>query len=223
MFNRYLFLVFLIINVFDLKSQLSLGGGVNSIAVIDIKNPYLGFNLLGEYREDDLGYFAKFYSTLPQNDSQSILFLDPIDPNEPFSYDLNITTNYRYNVLEFGKKYFFGKDLDFGFGGYLSSHFALIMNIVNAKTDKFDETRYKLPFGYSEKGKIYGIAGGVNAGAQYAFYYGTYFMDFGLNYIITAIPSKDLAQQQYMQNFSSYRQLFFVFNFGIKKTIFNTY
>ncbi len=223
MFVRITIICLFLLNLYSLNSQVSIGGGFNSIAVLDVKNPYVGINLLGEYREDDLGYFAKFYTTLPQFDSRSSLALDPIDPNEQYFYDLNVSTNYKYNVLEFGKKYFYGKDLDFGFGGYLSSHLSLIMNTVNVQADKFDETRYKLPFGYSDKGKIYGIAAGLNAGAQYAFYYGTYYIDFGLNYIITAIPSKTLSQQQYMQNFSSYRQLFFVFNIGIKKTIFSTY
>ena len=223
MFVRITIICLFLLNLFSLNSQVSLGGGFNSIGVIDVKKPYLGLNLLGEYREDDMAYFIKFYSTLAQDDSQSLISLEPNDPNEPYNFNVNVLTKYKYNVLEFGKKYYYGKDLDFGPSGYLSSHFALIMNTVNAKVDNFDQNRFKLPIGYSDKGKIYAIAAGLNAGAQYAYFYGTYYIDFGLNYIISAFPSTSLSQQEYMQNFSSYRQLFFVFNIGIKKTIFSTY
>ena len=222
MFVRITIICLILLNLFSLNSQVIIGGGFNSIGVLDIKKPYLGLNLLGEYREDEMSYFIKFYSTLPQYDSQSLISLEPNNPNEINSLDVNVLRNYKYNVVEFGKKYYYGKDLDFGPAGYLSSHFALIMNTVKAKVDDFDQNRYKLPYGYTDKGKIYAVSAGLNAGVQYAYFYGTYFIDFGLNYIISYFPSTSFSQQ-HMQNLSSFRQLFFVCNIGIKKTIHSTY
>jgi hypothetical protein len=222
MLSRVVFIFLVVLNVFVVKSQLTIGGGLSSIGAIDVKNPYLGFNLLGEYREDDMAYFARFYSTLPQFDSDKIIQMDAINSNEEINLDLNGRVNYNYNVLELGKRNFYGKDLEFGFAGYMSSHFSLIMNTLSFKSDAFDQSRYKFPDGYVDKAKIYALAGGVNLGAQYALFYGTYFLDFGLNYVLMARPNQSFSQEQF-QNFNSYRQFFFVANFGFKKTIFNSY
>jgi len=125
MMLRVTFIFLVVLNVFGVKSQLTLGGGLSSVGAIDVKNPYVGFNLLGEYREDDMAYFTRFYSTLPQFDSKTIIHMNPLNPNEEINLDLNGTVNYNYNVLEFGKRNFYGKDLEFGFAGYMSSHFSI--------------------------------------------------------------------------------------------------
>jgi hypothetical protein len=222
MLSRVVFIFLVVLNVFGVKSQLTLGGGLSSVGAIDIKNPYVGINLLGEYREDDMAYFARFYSTLPQFDSDTSVQMFNINKDENLNFFLNGTTNYNYNVLEVGKRNFYGKDLEFGFAGYMSSHFSLIMNTLSFKNEAFDQSRYKFPDGYVDKAKIYALAGGINLGAQYALFYGTYFLDFGLNYVLMARPSQSLSQDQF-QKFNSYRQFFFVANFGFKKTIFNSY
>ena len=169
-----------------------------------------------------MAYFARFYSTLPQFDSDTSVQMFNINKDENLNFFLNGTTNYNYNVLEVGKRNFYGKDLEFGFAGYMSSHFSLIMNTLSFKNEAFDQSRYKFPDGYVDKAKIYALAGGINLGAQYALFYGTYFLDFGLNYVLMARPSQSLSQDQF-QKFNSYRQFFFVANFGFKKTIFNSY
>jgi hypothetical protein len=222
MLSRVVFIFLVVLNVFGVKSQLTLGGGLSSVGAIDIKNPYVGINLLGEYREDDMAYFARFYSTLPQFDSDTSVQMFNINKDENLNFFLNGTTNYNYNVLEVGKRNFYGKDLEFGFAGYMSSHFSLIMNTLSFKNEAFDQSRYKFPDGYVDKAKIYALAGGINLGAQYALFYGTYFLDFGLNYVLMARPNQSFSQEQF-QNFNSYRQFFFVANFGFKKTIFNSY
>lgn len=196
------------------------GGGLNSIGVIKIKQPYLGYNLVGEYKLDDMAYFAKFYSTLPQNDSETLIQMEPLNPEELINLQLSGLSRYNYNVLEFGKKNFYAQDLDFGPAGYLSSHFSLIMNTMRLKTDGFDESRYRFPDGYVDKARIYSLAAGINLGVQYAFFHGTYYLDFGLNYTLIARSSNSFQQMQQYSTFNSYRQLFMVFNLGFKKTIF---
>lgn len=220
MLNKFsvLFLFISITSIF--YSQVIVGGGFNSIGAVNIKQPYLGINLLGEYRNDDMAYFAKFYTTLPQNDSETFIQMEPLNPEELINLQLNGLSRYNYNVLEFGKKNFYGEDLDFGPAGYLSSHFSLIMNTLRLKTDEFDESRYRFPDGYVDKARIYSLAAGINLGAQYAFFHGTYYLDFGLNYTLIANSSNSYNQMQQFSSFNSYRQLFFVFNLGFKKTIF---
>jgi hypothetical protein len=71
-----------------------------------------------------------------------------------------------------------------------------------------------------DKARIYSLAAGINLGAQYAFFHGTYYLDFGLNYTLIANSSNSFNQMQQFSSFNSYRQLFFVFNLGFKKTIF---
>lgn len=223
MLNKFAFLLLFILNISVFHSQLILGGGFNSIGAVNIKQPYLGANLLGEYRDDDIAYFAKFYTTLPQKDSETLIEMEPLNPEELINLQLSGLSRYNYNVLEFGKKNFYGQDLDFGPAGYLSSHFSLIMNTLSLKTDEFDESRYRFPDGYVDKSRIYSIAAGINLGAQYAFFHGTYYLDFGLNYTLIASSSNSFQQMQQYSSFNSYRQLFFVFNLGFKKTIFNVF
>jgi hypothetical protein len=223
MLNKFAFLLLFILNISVFHSQLILGGGFNSIGAVNIKQPYLGANLLGEYRDDDIAYFAKFYTTLPQKDSETLIEMEPLNPEELINLQLSGLSRYNYNVLEFGKKNFYGQDLDFGPAGYLSSHFSLIMNTLSLKTDEFDESRYRFPAGYVDKSRIYSIAAGINLGAQYAFFHGTYYLDFGLNYTLIASSSNSFQQMQQYSSFNSYRQLFFVFNLGFKKTIFNVF
>jgi hypothetical protein len=223
MLNKFsvLFLFIFITSAF--YSQLIVGGGFNSIGAVNIKQPYLGINLLGEYRNDDMAYFAKFYTTLPQNDSQILIPMESLKTDELLNLQLSGFSKYNYNVLEFGKKNFYGEDLDFGPGGYLSSHFSLIMNTLNFDPDNFDVSRYRFPDGYVDKARIYSLAAGVNLGGQYAFFHGTYYIDFGINYTLIASSSNSFNQMQQFSSFNSYRQLIFVFNIGFKKTIFSTY
>ncbi len=224
MLKRFYILCLFLMYVSVLKAQVFLGGGLNSVAAFGIKNPYLGMNLLGEYRQDDLSYFVKYFTSLPQTDSQVLIPMDDVIAGDFTSnYTLNSNLTYRYSVLELGKRYYYGKDLDFGPATYFSSHLALIMNEIKLKNDSFDETKYRLPSDYIEKGKLYALAAGLNAGLQYSFYYGTFFADCGLNYVITVLNSPTILQQSSINDFSSFKQLFFVFNFGFKKTIFVNY
>jgi hypothetical protein len=78
MLNKFSVLILFIFITSVFYSQLIVGGGFNSIGAVSIKQPYLGINLLGEYRNDDMAYFAKFYTTLPQNDSQILIQMDPL-------------------------------------------------------------------------------------------------------------------------------------------------
>jgi hypothetical protein len=223
MLNKVALLFLLVINISVLDAQLMLGGGLNSVGALNIKQPYIGVNLLGEYRDDDMAYFAKFYTTVPQNDSETLIQMEPLNPEEMINLQLNGFSRYNYNVLEFGKKNFYGQDLDFGPAGYLSSHFSFIMNTLSLKTESFDDSRYRFPDGYVDKSRIYSLAAGINLGAQYAFFHGTYYLDFGLNYTLMASSSNSFQQMQQYSTFNSYRQLFFVFNLGFKKTIFNVF
>jgi hypothetical protein len=212
-------LFFVFFYSFALNAQVTIGGGLNSVAAFGIKNPYLGLNFQGEYREDDLAYFAKFYTTLPQNDAKFQISMDPINSNDSLSLSLPATLKYRYNVLELGKRYYWGKDLDFGPSAYGSSHFLLMMNSAKLSDDiTFDKSRYQYPSGYVNKGKVFAVGIGLNAGVQYAFYYGTYFADLGFNYIFTALPNNEVASLV-----TTFKQVFFVFNIGFKKTIFTDY
>jgi hypothetical protein len=218
MLNRILLTVILIFTLNGYNSQVSIGGGFNSVAAFGIKNPYLGMNLLGEYRQDDLAYFARFYSTLPQNDAAIYVSMTPLNSNDSLTLNLNGNLTYSYNALEFGKRYYFGKDLDFGPSAYLSTHFSLLMNTVKVKTDSFDETRYSFPTGYVDKGRIFAFALCGTAGAQYALYYGTYYFDLGINYILTGLPNNEVASAA-----TTVKQLFFTFNVGFKKNIFTNF
>ncbi len=215
---KYSFLsVIFILSVFKMNSQVSIGGGINTVAAFGVKNPYVGFNLLGEYREDDLSYFVKYYNTFKQNHTAVAISMISLDQNDSISLNLNGNLTYGYSVFEFGKRQYFAKDFDFGPAVFYSSHFALMMNPVGVITDKFDEKRYKFPDDYTNKGKLFALAIGLNAGTQYSFYYGTYYLDIGFNYILNTLPNNYLASN------INPNQLFFAFNLGFKKNIFTNF
>jgi len=93
------------------------------------------------------------------------------------------------------------------------------MNTVGFKSESYDKSKYKIPDGFVDKAKLYALAGGINLGAQYALFYGTYFLDFGVTYVLMSRSSQSLQNEAQFPHFiNSYRQFFFLPIFEFKKT-----
>lgn len=211
--------VFLIVLAFFLTtnyshSQLYLGGGANSVLAFGIKSPYTGLHLFGEYLDVDQSYYGKFSSTLYKSESDVLISLTPLDPN---ALELGSTTGkikFNYSNFEFGKRRYFGDDLEFGLSGFGGTHANVGINQLRLQADSYDTQTYTLGSLDNTKGSILSLAFGLNGGIQNAFYFGTFYVDAGLNYVLTALPSNDFAAST-----TSFKSLFFVFNVGFKKRI----
>ncbi len=215
-FSKTVLLFFLFFISYRANAQLSLGGGLNSVVAFGIKKPYLGIHLFGEYREDEQSYYAKLSSTLSQTELSGTLDLQSNIPNDTSSFAavVDASQTFKYTNIEVGKRYYFGRDLDFGLSGYGGSHFNLAINSVNLKTGSFDNTHYSLPSDTPYTGHILGVGVGLNGGVQYGFYFGHLYFDAGFNYLLTAMPSNALASSS-----TSIKQVVFVFNLGFKRTL----
>jgi hypothetical protein len=213
-----LFKIFIIIFVssysFHSFSQLAIGGGLNSVVAFGVKKPYAGMHLFGEMREDDQSYYVKLSSTLKQVILQDTIDLTPIDETLSMG-STNIDLTFKYTNIEVGKRYYFGQDIDFGFSAFGGSHVSLIFNKASIRPGNYDESLYQEPV--SETGNVLSLAVGLNGGVQQAYYFGTLYFDAGLNYLITAIPSNQLASDCISNGIV--RSVSFTFNIGYKRSI----
>jgi hypothetical protein len=115
-------------------------------------------------------------------------------------------------VLEFGKRYYFGDGYESGFGFYGGSNLSIVFNKVRYDLDEYDKELYDSAMDEDEIGSIVGLAFGLNGGIKNSFYFGTIFLDAGINYSIFAIKSPNLSSTP-----TNYSSLFFAFNLGIRK------
>lgn len=189
------------------------GGGINSIVAFGVKKPYIGLQVLVEKREEDQSLYGKISSTLPQKEADLLITLDPVDVTKS-PLDVSTHLTYNYTNLEFGKRYYYSDDIDFGYSFFGGSHIALTFNQLKLVTASYDRSQYIFPSAQPTRGSIFALAVGLNGGFQKGFYFGTIYADAGLNYYLRAIPSNDLASYT-----TSFKSLNFVFNVGFKRTI----
>ena len=197
----------------SLNAQLMIGGGVNSIVAFGVKKPYFGLQIQVEKRDEDQSFYGKISSTLSQKEDDMLITLDPIDETKS---QLDVPTHimYNYTNLEFGKRYYYGDDIDFGYSLFGGSHITLTFNQLRLVTSSYDKNQYIFPSAQATRGSIFGLAAGLNGGIQKGYYFGTIYVDAGLNYYLRAIPSNDLASYT-----SSFKSVNFVFNVGFKRTL----
>ena len=214
-----LFKIFVIIFLssysFHSFSQLAIGGGLNSVVAFGVKKPYPGLHLFGEMREDDQSYYVKISSTLKQASLQGNLALEPILA-ETDTASTSVDLMFKYTNIEVGKRYYFGQDIDYGFSAFGGSHVSMIFNKASIRPGNYDKSMYQTPI--SESGSILGLAVGLNGGVQQAYYFGTIYFDAGLNYLITAIPSNQLASDC-ISTYGLVKSVSFTFNIGYKRSI----
>jgi hypothetical protein len=212
---KIFFIIFVSSYSFHSFSQLAIGGGFNSVVAFGVKKPYPGLHLFGEMREDDQSYYVKISSTLKQASLQGTIDLEPIiDTLELGSTIADLT--FKYTNIEVGKRYYFGQDIDYGFSAFGGSHVSMIFNKASISPRDFNKSLYQTPV--SESGSILGLAVGLNGGVQQAYYFGTIYLDAGLNYLITAIPSNQLASDC-ISTYGLVKSVSFTFNIGYKRSI----
>ncbi len=195
-------------------SQFSLSGGPSLIKPFWIRGVYPGFHITGELNDDDVNTIYGRLSFFPsQKGATSQVILTAYDFNTvPFQKQINSTEKYNYTVLEFGKRYYFGDGYESGFGFYGGTNFNVVFNKVSYELEDYDKTLYDSGIGEDENGSIVGFALGLNGGIKNSFYFGTIFLDAGLNYSIFAVKSPNLSGTP-----GNYSSLFFAFNVGIRK------
>jgi hypothetical protein len=209
--------VFIFLSSYSFQSfaQLAIGGGLNSVVAFGVKKPYAGMHLFGEMREDDQSYYVKLSSTLKQASLQGTIDLTPIDETLEMG-STNADLTFKYTNVEVGKRYYFGQDIDYGFSAFGGSHVSLIFNKASIRPGDYDESLYQKPA--SETGNVLSLAVGLNGGVQQAYYFGTLYFDAGLNYLITAIPSNQLASDC-ISTYGLVKSVSFTFNIGYKRSI----
>ncbi|MGV3631624.1 MAG: hypothetical protein ACO1O6_10465 [Bacteroidota bacterium] len=199
---------------FPFFSQFSISGGPSLLKPFGIRSTYPGFHLSAEFNDDDVTTLYGRFSFFPSQKGQSTqVILTAYDFNtQPFQMQINSTEKYNYSVLEFGKRYYFGDGYESGFGFYGGSNLNIVFNKVRYDLDEYDKEKYDAGVNEDEVGSIIGFAFGLNGGIKNSFYFGTLFLDAGINYSIFAIKSPNLVNTP-----GNYSSLFFAFNFGIRK------
>jgi hypothetical protein len=196
--------IFCISSYQSIHSQIHVGVGVDGIKGFTVRNPYTGMSLLLEKQEDVHSIYARFCSTLSKNEEQEYLIDDTIKGN----------LTYRYNTLEIGRRKFYGKDLEYGFGFYTAEHVTISYNRVGINLLN-SPSNYSLPSSIHPSGNILSFAIGANAGIQFAFVRGIVFAEIGFNYSLTGgMPNNETAQKS-----GSYSGITFTGSIGVKKTL----
>lgn len=206
-----LFIGFLIPAFF---SQLSVSAGPSLLKPFGIPSLYPGFHLSAEFNDDDVNTIYGRFSFFPSRKGETgLATLTAYDQNTtPFLTQVDSEEKYNYSVLEFGKRFYFGDGYESGFGFYGGSNLSIVFNKIRYELDDYDKTLYESSIDEDEVGSIVGMAFGLNGGIKNSFYFGTIFLDAGINYSIFAIKSPNLSNTP-----ANYSSLFFAFNLGIRK------
>ena len=86
------------------------------------------------------------------------------------------------------------------------------INKLRYELDDYDEKLYYSETDVERPASIIGFALGLNGGIKNSFYFGTLYLDAGLNYSLIAIKSPNMNDVP-----SNYSNIFFGINIGIRK------
>ncbi len=205
-------------------AQTGVNGGITMIKGFGTPKAYPGIHLGVEIpRDDQVSYFGRITGTLSnKNDNVRTVNVEAIDPTTTFpsAKTIDYETKMNYTNIEGGTRYYFGNGYDYGWSAYGGSMFMLSINTVRAKFGDYDQSLYKLPDGFTDKGRIIGLNLGLNAGVKNHFSFGMLYFDMTLAYSLYAIPSNSLAAGQSSANGGLFTPLTFSFNLGFRKDLY---
>jgi len=203
------------------RAQTGVSGGLTMIKGFGIPKAYPGIHIGVEIpRDDEVSFYGRVTATLSNATSeQSTTNVEARDPTTTFPNVKQINYNVKMNYinLEGGTRYYIGNGYDYGWSAYGGSVFMLSINSVKANYQDYDEDKYALPDGMTERGRILALNLGLNAGVKNHFMFGMLYFDMTLGYALFAIPSNEIANQGGGQLYSP---LTFGFNFGFRKDLY---
>ncbi|MCE3294462.1 MAG: hypothetical protein K0R65_176 [Crocinitomicaceae bacterium] len=199
---------------FSFFSQFSVSAGPSLLKPFGIPAAYPGFHISGEFNDDDANtLYARFsFTPYKKGDQDSAVILAYDMNTSPFVAQVGSREKYNYTVLEFGKRYYFGDGYESGFGFYGGSNLNIVFNKVRYELDDYNKSLYYTENDVEQTGSIVGFALGLNGGIKNSFYFGTIYLDAGINYSLLAIKSQNLQTVP-----TNYSNLFFALNIGIRK------
>jgi hypothetical protein len=203
------------------RAQTGVSGGFTMLKGFGIPKVYPGIHLGVEIpRDDEVSFYGRVTATLSNaSGEESSINVEARDPATTFPNvkQVNYDVKMNYVNLEGGTRYYIGNGYDYGWSAYGGSMFMLSINSVKAQFSDFDEDKYALPNGMTEKGRILALNLGLNAGVKNHFMFGMLYFDLTLGYALFAIPSNDIANQGGGQMYSP---LTFGFNLGFRKDLY---
>jgi hypothetical protein len=211
-----IFTIFLFSNVS--LSQFAVGGGPALLKAFGVQQPYLGFQIMGEYPIDEQSsYYGKLSFYGKHNGLSTLVAVNAIDINtQPSFLEINSRNSFNYTSIEGGRRYYFGNGYDYGFAPYGGTHLMAVFNTAKLETDDFDQSKYQLA-NIETKGNIFSWAFGLSGGIKNDFTWGTLYFDASFDYFILLQSTNNLATSSFNEHGS---QLLFTFGLGYKKTIF---
>jgi hypothetical protein len=203
------------------RAQTGVSGGLTMIKGFGIPKAYPGIHIGVEIpRDDEVSFYGRVTATLANASNETATTnVEARDPATTFPNVKQVNYNVKMNYinLEGGTRYYIGNGYDYGWSAYGGSVFMLSINSVKADFDDYDEDKYALTEGLTERGRILALNLGLNAGVKNHFMFGMLYFDMTLGYALFAIPSNQIASQGggYL-----YSPLTFGFNFGFRKDLY---
>jgi len=201
-------------------AQVGVSAGPSMLRSFSYPKSFYGVHVGVELPTDDMvSYYGRLGIYSSNKIEGQMINVEARDPNVTFPNLMTVeaSSTFNYTTLEGGKKYYIGNSYDYGWSAYGATHIMMAFNRARLKTADYDETLYKLPSGSSDRGSVFNLAIGVGAGVKNSFTFGTIYFDCSLDYMITSIPSNNLATEIGNQFYSP---LIFSFNLGFKKDIY---
>jgi hypothetical protein len=199
-------------------SQFAIGGGPALLKAFGVQQPYVGFQVMGEYPIDEQSsYYGKVSFYGKHKGVSTLVAVNAIDFNtQPSFLEINSRNSFNYTSVEGGRRYYFGNGYDYGFAPYGGTHLMAVFNTAKLLTDDYDKSKYQLNTTES-KGNIFSLAFGLSGGLKNDFAWGTLYFDASFDYFILLQSTNDVATNAFNEHGS---QLLFTFGLGYKKTIF---
>jgi len=204
------------------KAQVGVFGGLTTVKSLGYQGVYPGINFGVEAPKDDMiSFFGRVIMTLPKgiDDSIAATAIDPSTTFPSIKYVPCRFTNSVFNI-QCGTRYYLGNGYDYGLSAYGGSIFEVgTLGVRRKIKGDLDESKYEMVSStgvvYPNKGRIFAMNLGLNAGIKYNVYFGVFFLDFTGSYSLFAFASNPLAN-----DYSRYSQLNFTVNVGFRKDIF---
>lgn len=202
------------------RAQTGVSGGLTMIKGFGVPRAYPGMHIGIEIpRDDEVSYYGRITATLANTaDEKGITNAEARDlMTSPQVMEVEYAVKMNYLNLEGGTRYYLGNGYDYGWSAYGGSLFQLSINTVKADYGDFDESKYELQDGLTEKGRILTFNLGLNAGVKNHFSFGMLYFDVTMGYTLFVIPSNQIASQGGSQLYSP---LNFGFNLGFRKDLY---
>jgi hypothetical protein len=213
----FVLILFIYFGVQNNFAQISLSGGTCMLNSFGVKKSFYGLHLGGELPQNNqvtfYGRFSYFFPRLEEDSSQAVAVGSNFNVS-PYQINVNYVNSSNFMIVEGGTRSYFGNGFDNGFSGYGGGKTSLMINKVNSKFAKYDDSKYTLDESSLGAGTILSVCLGLQGGVKYTMpAVGTIFLDASLDYILLAAPSNQNVSTYYFPS----QRIFFVTSIGFRK------